>query len=394
MPMRFTELESRYALEVLNHGFRTSTNSGMIRRFEEAFARKFGSRFAISFANGTATMHAALASAGVGPGHEVIVPPLTMAATCICVVHAGAVPVFADVDPDTWTLDPRSVAVRISPRTKAIIPVALYGLSADMDPLMELARKHGLFVLDDDAQCFLGYYKGRVVGSTAHASSFSFQATKHMTCGEGGAVTTDDPELAEKIRKMASLGYGSIRAAAGSSLVKREDIQDPGYLRHFSIGWNYRLSELCCAVLLGQLERLEELVQIRLDSAKALAEAVAGCRWLVPQKVPTGNVHAYWTFACRLSEDAPCTWHEFRIKYLESGGDPFYGAWAMNYLEPVFRGKRFGDHQTQAFEPGLCPVAESLQSSLLQFKTNYFDPSRRANAAEAMRRTIAHFSKG
>lgn len=388
---RITDRERRYVQLVLENQFRNSTSPGMTKRLEEAFAAKFSSKYAITFANGTATMHAALAAAGVGPGHEVIVPPLTMASTAFCVLHAGALPVFADVDPATWNLDPHAVAERITPRTKAIIPVSLYGLPADLDPLMALARQHGLFLLEDDAECFLGYYKGRVAGSVAHASSFSFQSSKHISCGEGGMITTDDEELATRIRRMSSLGYGAVGAGAGKSKITREVIQDPKYLRHVAVGWNYRLSELSSAVLLGQVERLDELVQTRLDSASALEDARGACRWLVPQKVPVDCRHSYWTYVCRLTDDVSFSWYDFRKVFLANGGDGFYGAWALNYLEPAFRGTRFAEFQTQVFGEGLCPVAERLQPRLLQFKTNYFDTERRARAAEALTKTIRHF---
>ncbi|HVZ64215.1 MAG TPA: DegT/DnrJ/EryC1/StrS family aminotransferase [Opitutaceae bacterium] len=391
--MRITERELENVKLVLANQFRNSTSAGFTKRLEELFAEKCGVKYAISFANGTATMHAALAAAGVGKGHEVIVPPLTMASTAFCVLHAGATPVFADVDPKTWTLDPQSVARNVTPKTRAIIPVSLYGLIADMGPIMETARKHKLFVLEDDAECFLGYYQGRVAGSIAHASSFSFQSSKHISCGEGGMITTDDEHLATEIRRMGSLGYRAVSGGAGKSKITREEIQDPGYLRHSSIGWNYRLAEICSAVLVGQVERLEELVAVRVDAARALAAARDGCSWLVPQETPAGYVHSYWTFVCRLAEDAPCSWHEFRAKYLECGGDGFYGAWALNYLEPAFRRQKFSDGQTQVFDVGLCPVAERLQPRLLQFKTNYFDVTRRSKAAEALARSIEHFSK-
>lgn len=392
--MRITEREVGYVKAVLENQFRNSASAGMTKRLEEAFALAFRSKFAITFANGTATMHAALVAAGVGPGDEVVVPPLTMASTAFCVFQAGALPVFADVDRDAWTLDPRSVAARITKRTKAIIPVSLYGLTADMDPLMDLAKKHGLFVLEDDAECFLGSYKGRIAGSIAHASSFSFQSSKHISCGEGGMITTDDEALATRIRQMSSLGYAAVSAGAGKSKISRESIQDPGYLRHSSVGWNYRLSEICSAVLLGQVERLPELVQTRIDSAAALAQAVAGCPWMIPQATPAGYVHSYWTFVCRLADDCPFSWHDFRRKYLELGGDGYYGAWALNYLEPALRGKRFADYQAQEFAPGLCPVAERLQPRLLQFKTNYFAADRRTKSADALRGAIEHFSRG
>src|SRR5262245_45723932 len=189
---RISATERAYVMQVLDGEFRSSLGHSMTKRFEETFAAVFGSRFAISFNNGTATMHAALVAAGVGPGDEVIVPPLTMASTTFAVLHAGALPVFADVDPDLWTIDPASIARCVTPRTKAIIPVSIYGLSPDMDPIMELARQHNLFVLEDDAECFLGYYHGKVVGSIGHASSFSFQSSKHITSGEGGMIVTND----------------------------------------------------------------------------------------------------------------------------------------------------------------------------------------------------------
>ena len=392
--MRITEREQSYVQQVLENQFRNSANAGMVRRLEEVFAAKFQSKYAVTFANGTATMHAALAAAGVGPGDEVIVPPLTMASTAFCVLHAGALPVFADIHPDTWVLDPTAVAERLTPRTKAIIPVSLYGLPSDLDPLMALARTHSLFVLEDDAQCFLGYNRGRIAGSMAHASSFSFQSSKHISCGEGGMITTDDEALATRIRQMSSLGYAAVSGGAGKSKITREVIQDPQYLRHSSVGWNYRMGEISAAVLLGQVERIEELVQTRLDSAAALADAARGCAWLVPQATPADHVHSYWTYVCRLADDVAFTWYDFRKKYLELGGDGFYGAWALNYLEPALRDHRFAATQTQAFAPGLCPVAERLQPRLLQFKTNYFDPARRQRAADALRKTIAYFDSG
>jgi perosamine synthetase len=394
---RISDLERKYVLEVLDSQFRTSAGSAMTRRLEEKFAATFNCHFAISFVNGTATMHAALAAAGIGPGDEVIVPPLTMASTTFAVLHAGAAPVFADVDPDTWTLAPAAVAAAITPRTRGIIPVALYGLSPDMDPLMALAAQHGLFVLEDDAECFLGMYHGRMVGSIGHAASFSFQSSKHMTSGEGGMITTNDEELADRIRRFNSLGYAAVGAAAGKGKITRETIQDPVYERHASIGWNYRLPELCAAVALGQLERLEELVACRVRAAALYAEAVQGCRWLTPQATPAGYTHAYWTYVLKLNPAAPCSWYDFRAKYRQLGGDGIYAAWQLTYLEPAFRGRSFYPAAeaippwAQRLEPGLCPVAESLQPRLLQFKTNYWDTSAAERQAEALRRTIAHF---
>jgi len=378
----------QYVCEVLGSEFQGSKSGGMMKRLEQTFAAKFGVQYAISFINGTATLHAALAAAGVGPGDEVIVPPLTMASTAFAVLHAGAVPVFADIDPEMWTLSPESVTERLTERTKAIIPVAIYGLSPDMDPIMDLAAERNLFVLEDDAQCFLGTYKGRLVGTLGHAASFSFQSSKHMTSGEGGMVITNDPALANRTRRFGSLGYAAV--GAGEGKISKADIQDPGYARHVEVGWNYRMPELCAAVALEQTERLEELVFWRQRQAGLYREALSGCDWLIPQKVPAGYGHTYWTFVVKLNRD-DITWHDFRRKFLEFGGEPFYGAWRLNHLEPAFRGRKFAAYQKQDYEPGLCPVAETIQPRLIQFTTNAYDLAVMEAQAEALAKTVRHF---
>ncbi|MBI3960788.1 MAG: DegT/DnrJ/EryC1/StrS family aminotransferase [Chloroflexi bacterium] len=388
---RIGERERAYVQQVLDSQFRTSAGSLMTKPLEQLFAETFDSRFAIAFINGTATMHAALAAAGVGPGDEVIVPPLTMASTAFAVLHANAIPVFADIDPKTWTIDPQAIAACITPRTKAIIPVSIYGLAPAMDGIMELAARHNLFVLEDDAECFLGYYKGRIVGSIGHASSFSFQSTKHMTSGEGGMITTNDEGLAEGIRRFNSLGYAAVGAAAGKGKITRATIQDPLYERHVSIGFNYRMPELCAAVALAQLERLRELVDLRIQAARLYEQALAGCPWLTPQATPDGYIHSYWTYVACLAPEVDFSWYDFRNKYKEMGGDGIYAAWQLNYLEPAFRQTSFHPEQTQVFARGLCPVAEAVQPRLLQFKTNYFDLAVAAQKAEALARTIAYF---
>ncbi len=387
---RIGALEQKLVQEVLESQFRSSAGSNMSRALEEQFAAMFDSKYAIAFVNGTCTMHAALWAAGVRPGDEVIVPPLTMASTSFAVLHCGAIPVFADIDPHTWTISPGNIRNCITSRTKAIIPVSIYGLAPALDDVMQMAAEHKLFVLEDDAQCFLGYYKGRVVGSIGHASSFSFQSSKHMTSGEGGMITTNDRQLAEGIRRFNSLGYAGVGAEKGK--ITKQDIQDPNYLRHVSLGYNYRIPELCAAVALGQLERLTELVSARQHAAKKLLEVTAGHDWLVPQHVPEDFIHSYWTCAVRLLRQ-DVTWQQFVRAFRKRGGDGVYGAWQLTYLEPAFRGVSWGAEQWQNLDKGLCPVAEQVQPTLLQFKTNYWEEGGAEKQAEALRETIAHFEK-
>lgn len=392
---RISAKEKAYVLEVLDAQFTSSASGRMTRRLEERFAKLFGARYAISHVNGTATLHSALLAAGVGPGDEVIVPPLTMASTSLAVLHANAAPVFADIDPSTFTISTDDIERRITGNTKAIIPVALYGLSADMAPIMEIAKKHNLVVIEDDAQCFLGYYHGQIVGSLGHMASFSFQSSKHVTSGEGGMLITSDDELADRVRRFSGLGYAMLKGDPGHSRITKEVIQDPGYERHASIGWNYRISELCAAVALAQVERLEELVEQRIKIARMYHDVVQNCRWLIPQAVPEGYRHSYWTYVLRLENGGEFSWYDFRRKYVESGGDGIYAAWQLTYLEPAFRGQRFptNGHTAQQYEPGLCPIAESIQPRLLQFKTNYTDMGIAQQQAEALAKTIRYFGQ-
>ena len=356
---RIGELERKYVNEVLDNAFASDKNYSFVTRLEKEFAEKFNAKYAIAMVNGTVTLHAALEAAGVGEGDEVIVPPLTMSSTNLCVLFANAIPVFADIDPDTWTISVEDIKRKITPRTKAIIPVSLYGLSADIDAIMEIAKEHNITVIEDDAQCFLGRYKGRLVGSTAHMSSFCFQASKHMTAG-----------------RFSGLGYGSIGLEKGR--ISKDDIQSPDYERHIVLGWNYRPSDLCGAVALAQLQRLDELVAVRRYAAQSLKQAVEGCEWLKPQATPEGYVNAYWTMALELNTDK-VSWRDFRDRFM--------------YRTQSFMGReriiaRYGDYK---YERGLCPTAERIQPRLLQFKTNYWDQSKAEKQAEVLCKTIRSF---
>ena len=387
--------ELKYVKEVLATGFRSSQGSIMMRRLEEAFAKRFNSKYAISFINGTATMHAALEAYGIKPGDEVIVPPLTMSATTFAVLQANATPVFADIDPDTFQISAESIAERVTSKTRAIITVSLYGLSPDMDPIMDIAKKHDLFVIEDNAECFLGTYKGKMVGTLGDCASFSFQSSKHLTSGEGGMIITDSLELAEKIRKVQSLGYAGVSATQGK--ITKKDIQDPDYSRHVSMGWNYRMPELCAAVALAQLENIDELVSRRIDVANMFNEVVRDFDWFMPQQTGKDYKNSYWTWVARLDR-TDVSWHQFRDRFIENGGDGIYAAWKLTYLEPMFqtmsllgREQFISLENRNKYKTGLCPSAEKIARRLFQFKTNYWDIKQAESQAEVLRKTLQSF---
>jgi perosamine synthetase len=386
---RFGRKELGYIKEALDSGLKGTMN----QRLESEFARKFDIGYAVGVNSGTSALHCCLAAAGVRPGDEVIVPPLTFASTAFSVMYLGGIPVFADVDPKTFTIDPKDVQRKVTNRTKAIIPVALYGLSSDMDPIMDLARRHNLTVIEDCAQCYLGTYKGRLAGTLGDMAIFSFERSKHITSGNGGMIITNNANFAETARKFSVLGYSTLRADAAASKPSKEVIQDPDFDRHKFIAPNYRLPELCAAMALAQFERIDDLVKMRVNVARAYEETVRDCSWLVPQDVPSGFGHTYWTYAMKLAGDAKgISWRMFRKTYLEEGGEPFYAAWKMTYLEPALLGMKLGSSGA-TYGPGLCPVAEELQRRMIQLKTNFTSIRKAEEQASSLRKTIRRLEK-
>ena len=388
--------ESQYVNQVLSGGFRSSQGADFMQKLESEFSKTFGMKNSISFCNGTATMHAVLEAIGIRPGDEVIVPPLTMSSTAFSVLQANGTPVFADVDYETFQISADSIKNNITENTKAIITVALYGLSPDMTPIMEIAHRNKLFVLEDNAECFLGKYKGDLVGTLGHASSFSFQSSKHLAAGEGGIICTNDSDLALSIRQIQSLGYAGV--TADQPKISKREIQSPSYSRHVTLGWNYRMPELCCAVALAQVERIDELVAQRIKVARLYQEAVESFTdWFIPQKVGSDYVNSYWTWVCR-NESLGVSWDQIRDVFTGFGGDGVYGAWKLSYLEPVFQNRNFlgrekfiSETRLNSYERGLCPVAEKLQPKLFQFKTNYWTIEDAEQQAEVLYKTLKHF---
>ena len=403
---RFGEEELVYVKEVLDSGLGASTYGTMNKRFEEAFAKRFGVRYAITHNSGTSTLHSCLAAAGVGPGDEVISPALTVISNAAVTLHQNAVPVFADIDPDTFLMDLEDLERKITPRTKAIMPVHLYGLPCDMDPIMALAEKHNLVVIEDSAQCFLGEYKGRLAGTIGHMGSFSFENTKHISTGDGGIVITNDERLAEAVRKFSCIGYAGLTASSGQVRNKARSFQDPEYKRHDSFGWQYRLPEVCAAIGMAQLARLNDYVAKRQQIWAMYAEVVEGCSYIKPQRTPPGYVNACWTFAARYEgeESIGVSWHEFAEKFRELSGEGVYAAWSVVYLEPVIAEQRFYGKGCPVrcphykgnvdWRPGLCPTAEAVQPKLMQFKGNLGNMDEARRQADALRATIEFFGHG
>jgi perosamine synthetase len=264
-----------------------SSAGDFLVRFENEFAAACDCRHAIGTSNGTTALHLALAALRVGPGDEVIVPSMTYIATANAVTYCGATPVFVDIDPATWCLDPGRIEEAITPRTKGIIPVHLLGHPADMDPILTLAQTHGLWVVEDAAEAPFATYHGRIVGSIGHAATFSFFGNKILTCGEGGAVTFQDDALERRMRMLRGQGM------------------DPDRRYHFPIvGFNYRLTNVAAAILCAQMERRDLLFSRRqeiIDQYTAELSAVPGM--LLRRNAPWA-VTAPWMFSCLVDPES------------------------------------------------------------------------------------------
>ena len=352
---------------LINH----ASTANLTTEFETEFARLFHVKHAISCNSGTSGLHAALFAAGIGPGDEVIVPALTVVMDAYAVLHLGGTPVFADVDESTHLVTAQTIKRVITKKTKAIITVSWDGISCDMDPIMAFAKDAGICVIDDSARTVMGRYKGRIAGTIADMSVFSFEAKKHLTTGgEGGMVVTDNNGYATRVRKFAGIGYKHMTADAGRTHLATETVQHPDYKRFDTVGLNYRLNALSAAVGLGQLARLDEIISLRKEIGNLYLKKLSGFDWFIPQKTPVDCEHSYYTFSVdyRGQERYGVSWKAFYDLVKSRGGDGFYGCVSVPYLEPALEGKLLGE---KALGYGIAPVAEALQPRLMCFKTNY-----------------------
>lgn len=283
-----------YVTDCMNSGWISSAGT-YIARFETAYAQYIGARHAVTTTSGTAALHLAIASLGIGPGDEVIMPDLTIISCPLSVIYTGATPVFVDVDPITFTIDPTRIEEKITKRTRAIMVVHLYGHPADMDPIMALAKKYKLAVIEDAAEAHGARYKGKRVGSIGTIGIFSFYANKIVTSGEGGMVVTNNARLAKRAALLKNLAHNPRRR-----------------FWHEHIGFNYRMTNVSAAIGLAELESIEEYIAKKKWMAHEYAKALSGIPHLtLPPHQPWGD-SVYWMYALTLSKDAPVSKNEVR----------------------------------------------------------------------------------
>jgi len=331
------EITSRIR-DVLRSGWLTS--GPIVDEFEEKFAEFVGTEYAVALNSCTAALHSILLALGIGKGDEVIVPSNTFVATANAALYVGAKPVFADSDPETFNVSPTDIERKISETTRAVIVVHLGGNPCDMNEISEICEENGLILIEDCAHAHGAKYKGRSCGMLGNVAAFSFYPTKIMTTGEGGMITTNNKELAEKIRSIRNHG----RASYGPS-------------ENVDLGFNFRMSDINACVGLTQLKRLPEYLKNRNALAKVYDEKLSEISWLTPQKVDEGNFSSHYVYIVKVQKDSPIT-RDRLMSQLQEKGVGTSILYNPVHLQPLYV-RKFGFHR------GLLPIAEELGEETL-----------------------------
>jgi len=367
------EEEHQQILEVLKtgilSGFIASKGDSFlggpkVRQLEGEFIRYFDVRHAVAVNSATAGLHMAISAIGVGPGDEVIVPPYTMTASASSILMQNAIPVFVDIEDDIFCLDPAQIEKAITPQTKAIMVVHLFGHPADMDPIMAIAKEHSLAVIEDCAQAPGAIYKGRLLGTIGDIGIFSLNQNKIISCGEGGVAITSNPELSEEMQLIRN---------HGEVIVQDTNRADERCI----LGWNYRMTELEAAVAIAQFKKLDMLTQWRIELANYLTSKLSRYEGIIPPIARPDCRHVYFKYPIKFDEEMVRFSRNIFINAINAEGIPFTAGYVQPlYLEPLYQRKLCYGRQGCPFtcpqykgkvnyHKGLCPITEALHNKEL-----------------------------
>ena len=349
--------EKQYLNECIDDGW-ISSEGPFVKRFEEEFAARVGRKHGIAVCNGSVAIDAAIVALGIGAGDEVILPTFTIISCAAAIVRVGAIPVVVDCDSHTWNMDVGQIEAKITPKTKAIMVVHIYGLPVDMEPVLEIAQKYGLYIIEDAAEMHGQTYNGQPCGSFGDISTFSFYPNKHITTGEGGMIVTNDDNLAEKCRSLRNLCF-----------------QPKQRFIHEELGWNFRMTNLQAALGVAQLERLDEFVLRKRRMGEKYTELLANVPGLqLPVQKTEYADNIYWVYGVVLEDYVPFDAPEAmkRLAEYKIGTRPFF--WPM-HEQPVF-------HKMGLLQGESHPVSERIA------RRGFYIPSGMALTEEQMERVV------
>ncbi len=357
------EEEKQVVSQVIESGW--VSQGPKVAEFEERFAEYVGARYAVATTSCTTALHAAIAVSGLGPGDEVIVPSLSFIATANSVVYCNAIPVFADIDPETCNIDVEKIEGAITKKTKAIMPVHQMGLPADLDSIQKIADKYNLIVIEDAACAIGSEYKGKKIGGHGNIACFSFHPRKIITTGEGGMITTDDPEIAARLRRFRHHGMSV-------SDIERHVANKIIIETYPDLGYNYRMTDIQAAMGLEQVKRLPFIIKMRRQIAGIYDEELSKIPYVRVPQVPTYAFHNYQSYWIELLESAPVDRNMLMSKLLEKGIATRRGIMAI-HMEPYYKGySRLSLPTTEKITMNtvLLPLYPTLSSEEQSYITN------------------------
>lgn len=392
---RFGEEEAIQLREALEQNTLFYWAGSKVKAFTQRFAEMYGARYCVATSSGTASLHVALGALGIGPGDEVITSPITDAGSYIGILFQQAIPIFADLDPNSYNMTAEAIAARITERTKAIMVVHLAGNPADMDPILELANKHNLKVIEDCAQSYECFYKGRRAGTMGDIGCFSTNDFKHISTGDGGMVIMNDENFYYKALRFADKNYQRLATAPAS---RNADTLAP----------NYRMTELQGAVGLAQLDKLENICKRRRAWGDGLTAGISGLPGVAVHKVDPANASSYWFYMLRIDEQAAGVSRDDFAKALAAEGVPASAGYIPTcvYEYPVFVNKTAYMNTHLPFEggtytapieygKGLCPEAEKILLTAVRISVNeFFTQQDLAETIAAIRKVSAFYTAG
>ena len=392
---RFGDEELRYLKEALDQNTLFYWSGNKARQFSKRFADIYGMKHCVTTSSCTASIHVALGALGITAGDEVITSPVTDMGSIIGILYQNAIPIFADLDPHTYNLDPKSVEEKITEKTKAIVVVHLAGNAADMDTIMDIARRHNVRVIEDCAQSYLTYYKGKLVGTIGDIGCFSLNDFKHISTGDGGMCIMNDQDLFERAFRFADKNYN--RFSTDPAATRRIEFLAP----------NYRMSELQAAVGLAQLDRLSFICEQRNAYGTRISEGIKDLPGIYIPKIEKGNKSSYWFYMFRINEkEAGVNRDEFS-KALAAEGVPnepgyipacvyeydmFLNQNAYNGTKCPFDCKYYG--KDVRYYKGLCPVAEEILDTAVRISVNEFYTEEDAEETVQAIRKVADYYQG
>ncbi|MEK4850640.1 UDP-4-amino-4,6-dideoxy-N-acetyl-beta-L-altrosamine transaminase [Paenibacillus sp. FSL H7-0756] len=355
------------------------TSGPAIEQFEAEIAAFTGAKYAVAFSSGTAALHGACYAAGIGEGDEVITTPMTFAATANCVLYQGGVPVFADIDPRTYNLDPQRIRERITARTKAIIPVHFTGQPAQLDEILQIAREHNLIVIEDAAHALGARYKNTSIGAIGDMTMFSFHPVKHITTGEGGMITTNNPVYYEKLLQFRT--HGITRDER-----KLRENHGPWYYEMQFLGYNYRITDIQTSLGISQLRRIGSFIEKRKQlAALYLQELSATEELILPHQLPESE-SSWHLFIVRLQLSKLTATRKTVFQALQKENIGVNVHYIPAYLHPYY--------ESLGFRKGICPVAESCYEEFITLPLYAgMEAEDVMDVVAAVKKVIRHYSK-